>query len=135
MKWNVLNTALFALLAINVCAQERTGTFFVTADKLAIDSRASNRVADGPVPSWEDLRKSDQCVYYIEGALDLFMSARLWHWSPQDQSLCTPESFNPDQAIRMFVKYADGHPKELNESAPAMLLDALHSVFPCPVGE
>jgi hypothetical protein len=68
MKRSVVVAALIALCAIRVGAQGRTGTFFVTADKLAINCRASNRVMDGPSPATNgDLDKSDACVNYIRG--------------------------------------------------------------------
>jgi hypothetical protein len=131
MTRGVSVTALFILCAINTGAKERTGTYFVTADTLAINCRASNRVADGPVPTDADLRKADECNHYIHGVIDTFESARDWDWSPRNESICPPNGFNGDQAIRIFVKYADEHPEELHNSAPSMVWDALHTVFPC----
>ena len=131
MKRAVIVAALFAVWAFSAGAKERTGTYFVTADKLAINCRASNRVTDGPVPTDADLRKADECNHYIHGVIDTFESAKDWDWSPKGESICAPEGFNGDQAIRIFVKYADEHPEELHNSAPSMVWDALHKAFPC----
>jgi len=122
---------MFTMSVVEFGTAQQTGTFFLTAKMLANDCEASNRVADGPVPSWKELEQSDKCVSYVKGIADVFRSARLWGWAPRNRAVCLPDDTNPDQIIRIFVKYAEQHPKELGESAPAMLRDALQRAFPC----
>jgi hypothetical protein len=127
-----LRLAVVALLVACSCGAVAQGSYFVTTDVLAEKCRTSIRASDNPATlTAKDWGDASFCLGYVEGALDSFESARGWNWSPKNESVCVPASVKGDQAIRVFVKYADNHPEELNKAAPAALWAAMHNAFPC----
>lgn len=71
------------------------------------------------------------CLRYIEGVLDAFEAASQWNWVPKAEAVCVPADVKGDQAVRVFMKYADNHPEQLNRAAPSVLWSAMHDAFPC----
>jgi hypothetical protein len=69
------------------------------------------------------------CARYIDGIMD--MQAVVIGWKGP-AFFCLPSSgISVDQAIKIFVKWANEHPEELHKTARMSVLVALNSVFPC----
>lgn len=128
MKWCIAA----ALLVVSSRALFAQGPYFVTTDVLADKCRAAIRASENPTTlTAKDWGDASFCLGYVEGALDSFEAAKGWNWSPKNESVCVPADVKGDQAIRVFMKYADNHPEELHKAAPAVLWAATHSLFPC----
>jgi len=78
-----------------------------------------------------DLMDGLACLNYVQGALDAFQDANKWNWVPKTEAICPAPDVKADQAVRIFMKYVDDHPEELNKAAPSVLSSAMHNAFPC----
>lgn len=113
-------------------AQSEDSTYYETTDTLAKECRTAIRTSDALKTSTApDMIEGMACIGYVKGVLDAFEAARKWDWTPKAESVCVPADVKGDQAVRVFLKYADNHPEELNKAAPAVLWSAMHGAFPC----
>jgi hypothetical protein len=125
------------LVVLSLCigSSAFAGEYFYTTTKLAKVCRAEIRAADEMdnrgKSNASDLMDGLACLNYVQGVLDAFEAASKWNWAPKGEAVCIPPDVKGDQAVRIFMKYADNHPEELNKAAPSVLWSAMHSVFPC----
>lgn len=72
------------------------------------------------------------CAGYVSGILDMhaiMADPRLAGGKPQ---FCLPASgISNDQAIKVFLMWANEHPEDLHKSARFSLMIALREAFPC----
>ena len=74
-------------------------------------------------------RQQALCIGYIDGIVDSnammqgFLGVQLFCPSPGGISL--------DQAMRIFLKWANDHPEQLHESARISVMLSLAQAFPC----
>jgi hypothetical protein len=72
------------------------------------------------------------CLDYLSGMLDmhsLMSDPRIGNGRAQ---FCLPEKgISNEQAIKVFLKWADDNPAELHKSARISVLRALREAFPC----
>ena len=77
----------------------------------------------------ENFGKQAQCIGFIDGIVDAnammkgFLGVQLFCPPPGGISL--------DQAMRIFLKWANDHPEELRESARISVTLSLVQAFPC----
>jgi hypothetical protein len=73
------------------------------------------------------------CIGYLSGLTDmhaLMSDARLGGGRSQ---YCIPETgISNEQAMKVFLKWADDHPEQLHKSARISVLIAFREAFPCP---
>jgi len=125
------------LVVLSLCIGSfaSAGDYFYTTTKLAKICRAEIRAADEMDNRGKsnagDLMDGLSCLNYIQGVLDAFEAASKWNWTPQAETVCVPPSVKGDQAVRIFMKYADNHPEKLDMAAPSVLWSAMHDAFPC----
>lgn len=119
--------ALIALLIL-VCSlpasAELDGNFMVRACHLAVDHENGQRLSEDE--SIDEL----SCVSYISGYLDALHFVSLLGKS--DIAFCLPQgSLSVPQAERVYVKFLDSHPEQLQENAGMLLGLSLVVAFPC----
>jgi hypothetical protein len=53
---------------------------------------------------------------------------------PRGNFVCpeTLDNMQVEQAVRVFLKYADNHPEDLHYPAANVVWLAMHDAFPCP---
>ena len=86
---------------------------------------------NGTLPSEVDrIMGKMQCAGYLDGVLDTHRV--LTFRSPRSRVFCIPKrGISIDQAIRVFVGWANNHPEELHNTARVSVLRALKEAFPC----
>src|SRR5206468_10816484 len=70
------------------------------------------------------------CVAYFRGFLDRQILVQLANES-RLHKMCLPDGITTEQAIKVFLKWADAHPAELHEPAAFHLGRSLIAAFPC----
>ena len=123
MKQIVLVVAV--LLFLSICgkarAQQLTG--------LQIQSRCK-QISTGDVSSFD----SAFCAGFITGVME---SQTLWEARDKLEKrnhrfrFCLPENSTNGQYLRVFLKYLDNHPEELQKPAAFLLVESLVEGFPC----
>ena len=78
------------------------------------------------------INDSDLCVRYVEGAMDAYDTMQGLSWSNPSKWICAPDNMQVEQAVRVFLKYADNHPEDLHYPAANVVWLAMHDAFPCP---
>ena len=70
------------------------------------------------------------CIKYIDGIMDMHsMSVGFRKMSP---FFCAPKTgISLDQAMRIFIKWANENPSQLHQSARTSVLISLTKTFPC----
>lgn len=110
-----------------VNAAETTRSFFYAANPLA--QKCRELINGDEHPDMSVTAAQGVCLGYIDGVLDTLVLSKGF-WSASDV-ICVPEGVTSDQAVRVFVKYADEHPEKLHLNAPDIILDSLEKAFPC----
>jgi len=71
-----------------------------------------------------------RCAGYMDGVMDF--QAIIIKPFPRAKFFCVPKTgISIDQAMRIFVKWAENHPKDLHVSARVSVLLSLREAFPC----
>ena len=104
---------------------------FRTGSDLAHDCRTWVRWQDSHGLPADDALDATQCVEYIKGAIDAYIYAGTYFMKPAD-SICMPQGFTGEQAVRIVLKYLDSHPETLHLDAGGLVWVAIHSDFACP---
>ena len=69
------------------------------------------------------------CGRFIDGMMDM---SSLFVGAGAKPFFCPPpQGISVDQAMRIFIAWANRHPKELHETARTSVLIALRDAFPC----
>jgi hypothetical protein len=69
------------------------------------------------------------CAKFIDGMMDMHSLMIARSGSPM---FCLPKTgISIDQAMRIFVAWANNHPKELHNTARVSVAISLHDAFPC----
>lgn len=130
MYWTI-RLILVAVLCF-IFAPMALASAFHTGTDLSRSCRAFIRIVDRSEPRiYSDVKESDLCAGYIEGALDAFDTVQALSWGDRAKWICAPESMQLEQVIRVFLKYTDDHPEDLHYSAANVVWLALHGAFPC----
>jgi hypothetical protein len=70
------------------------------------------------------------CSRYIDGILD--MQAVMMGLGGASPLFCLPKSgVSVDEAMKIFIKWANEHPEELHKTARVSVVVALNAAFPC----
>ena len=83
-----------------------------------------------------DLISGLQCLAYVMGVIDDRFNFRIDEMASTGafdpaRYFCFPHGVNPDQAVRVVVKWLGDHPARLHEDAIKLVVDALKENFPC----
>ncbi len=69
------------------------------------------------------------CASYLAGFIDMHSIAEAYGAST---GFCMPrQGIQNEQAVRVYVKWANDHPEKLHESARLSVLWAMSDAFPC----
>ena len=80
----------------------------------------------------DELRKLAACTNYIDGVLDTqVMWQSLTANEPKHKKSICAESINTMQGAKIVVKYLRDNPDKLHWSGAALVVNAIHSAFPC----
>ncbi len=67
------------------------------------------------------------CMGYMAGVTE---TARIWQLGTKRQTFCLPEAAEPDQVIRVTIKYIEDNPAQLHQNAAALVQFAFIEAFP-----
>lgn len=139
MSWPTLDAmrfpkaVVFIVILLTYLAPTAYASVFHTAVDLSRSCKAFIRLVD---PSGEkiysDIKDADLCADYVEGAMDAYDTVQGLSWSNPSKWICAPDHMQVEQAVRVFLKYADNHPEGLRYPAANVVWLALHDAFPCP---
>jgi hypothetical protein len=77
----------------------------------------------------KDAHKMGYCRGLLRG---LILSMQYYKASSRKDALyCTPDDITSEQAVRVVVKYLEGHPEELHETDAILATKAFMQAFPC----
>jgi hypothetical protein len=79
----------------------------------------------------EEALDATQCLEYIKGAIDAYISAGARNLMKPADSICMPQGFTGEQAVLIVLKYLDNHPENLHLDAGGLVWVAIHSSFAC----
>jgi hypothetical protein len=85
----------------------------------------------GQVPAEAPQLGQVHCAGYISGLLDMYALMSSPKFGGKAIYCIPAEGISNDQAAKVFMKWANEHPEQLNESARMSFLIALHEAFPC----
>lgn len=72
------------------------------------------------------------CMGYPRGVIETDQN---WHQMIGPQTFCLPDGANPDQFVRVAVKYLEDNPAQLHYNAAFSIHLALREAFPCEEGD
>ena len=81
--------------------------------------------------TWEDALEDGMCMGYLSGVIE---TAKIWQLGTGNQSFCLPEAAEPNQLIRVTIKYIEDNPAKLHLYAAALVQFAFIEAFPCKEG-
>jgi len=91
----------------------------------------------GPLDKTEfqpsELSDITACTNYIDGVLDTLVMLQSAHPREIKSSVCAPSDsgINTLQGARIVLKYLHDNPDKLHWPASALVINALHTTFPC----
>jgi len=68
------------------------------------------------------------CLGFVSGVRDTAQAIA-------KRIFCLPEGVQPQQEVRVVIKYLEDNPAKLHESAAVLVMGALSGAFPCPEAE
>ena len=89
-------------------------------------------VEDFGSATWDEALQSGVCIGYIGGVVE---TAKIWQEGTEKPTFCLPEPANPDQFIRVSIKYIEDNPAELHYNAAILVQIAFREAFPCTEGD
>ena len=129
-----MRTIIFALaLALPYAGHTDTytGAQMLSSCNVYLSQLASD--ADQPVRV-DRIAEGVQCREYLFGVVNgIDITADLYQYAKDKplHSFCVPDTLSRDQAVQLFVKYAEAHPDQLHVAASELVWFALHEAFPC----
>lgn len=108
------------LLTLNIGATEKT---LLQQCRTAVAFSDSGGTAPKTATALTD---TTYCLGYVSAIMDTYIWLRTNGAAP-----CLPESSTPDQAVRVFVRYADNHPEQIHHPPVILVTRALQAAFPC----
>ena len=70
------------------------------------------------------------CTGFISGVEEGVRTLQNQHML--EMSICLPEKVSGRSLTSAFLKYASNHPKQLEQPASQVVIDALSQAYPCP---
>ncbi len=122
----IKNVCIFlfgACLTINGFA-----SFIETSNNLKYYCNSAVKIDDnnGIAPDFykmaEEHEEAGLCYGYISSVTDVFETTK---------SFCLPYGVTTGQLARIFVKYVDDNPTQLNQKATISIVNILHQDYPC----
>jgi hypothetical protein len=111
------------LLTLNTGAAEKTAlqqcrTALVFFDSGGSTPKTATALTDA---TW--------CFGYVSAVMDMNMWLRA---NGSESAPCLPDNSTPEQAVRVFVRYANDHPEHMHHPPAVLVTRALLAAFPCP---
>jgi hypothetical protein len=75
--------------------------------------------------SSEEYNNQNICLFYVSGVLDGFQIG------DRATKLCVPSGASLGELALVVSKYLDRHPEKLHNPPQYLIIDALHTAFPC----
>jgi len=88
-------------------------------------------IDDSSGTDYEDGLHDGICMGYTRGVIE---ADQIWHQMIGPQTFCLPDGANPDQFVRVAVKYLEDNPAQLHYNAAFSIHLALREAFPCTGG-
>lgn len=70
------------------------------------------------------------CAGFVAGVSNTLTAVRFS--SPDRIPICIPDGFTFGQGARVFIKYMENHPEQLNQNPTSLAITAFREAFPCP---
>jgi hypothetical protein len=102
------------------------------AKELRNSCRGYIATIDGTIQTVRNQINAGICLGYIQGAVDGFYLAMVTWEVPTSAKACVPKEATTEDLVRVFLKYIDGHPEHLSDSAVSAVWQAMVASYPCP---
>jgi len=125
--WCLFSLALLSTLS-SAGENNQKGWSNQTGNDMIPSCTAAIDLADNKDVSRDRAANGLECLHYVAGYLDGYGAGES---AGRTAVLCFPENTNTGQIVRVFVKWMNDHPKNLNEPVAKCMFYALIDSFAC----